>query len=116
MSPSGQSSGPTDLPETEVSVDTRRAERLRLAEERQATRRTRRRRDQQFLGVLLIVAVLFFAFGIGLARTLWHPKPPAPDHTGALPQTPSPDQAAAPVGDALPATSASPGTGDTGPQ
>ena len=50
-----------------------RAERLSQSQERRAERQVRRRRDRQFMGVLLIFAVLFFGIGIVLARTVWRP-------------------------------------------
>jgi protein-L-isoaspartate(D-aspartate) O-methyltransferase len=69
---------------------TDRAERLRLARERQVARQTRRRSDRQFLGVLLIFAVLFFAVGIVLARTIWRPKPAPAAESPAPPATTDP--------------------------
>ena len=54
-----------------------RTERVEHSRDRRSAREVRRRRDRQFMGVLLIFAVLFFGIGIVLARTLWKPKPAA---------------------------------------
>jgi protein-L-isoaspartate(D-aspartate) O-methyltransferase len=74
-----------DRPETATD----RAERLRLARQRQVARQTRRRGDRQFLGVLLIFAVLFFAIGIVLARAVWRPKPAPAAESAAVVSPPA---------------------------
>lgn len=53
-----------------------REERLRIAAARRQMREARRRRDRQFVGIVLIFAVLFFGIGIILARAMWRPGPP----------------------------------------
>jgi len=72
-----------------------REERARLAAERSASRRQRRRADQQFIGLVLICAVVCFAIGLVIAQALWKPTlPPAP--TGKTVLTSSPLVAAGP--------------------
>jgi protein-L-isoaspartate(D-aspartate) O-methyltransferase len=44
--------------------------------DRRAERAARRRSDRQFMGVLLIFAVLFFGIGVVVARQIWKPEPP----------------------------------------
>jgi len=51
-----------------------RAELIEQSKERRAERVARRRSDRQFMGVLLIFAVLFFGIGIVLARTVFRPR------------------------------------------
>jgi len=72
-----------------------RSERLELSQERRTERLARRRSDRQFMGVLLIFAVLFFGIGIVLARTVWRPKAAAPV-AGTPTATPEPPPTATP--------------------
>ena len=55
----------------EGESDETREERIEHSQERRSARQTRRRRDRQFLGVLLIFGVLFFGIGVVLARMVW---------------------------------------------
>jgi len=60
-----------------------REERARLAAERSAGRRQRRRADQQFIGLVMICAVACFAIGLVIAKVVWKPnsRPPAAGKT-----------------------------------
>ncbi len=52
-----------------------RDDRARLAAERNVARRRRRRADQQFLGLVMIGAVVCFGIGVLIAKVAWKPRP-----------------------------------------
>jgi protein-L-isoaspartate(D-aspartate) O-methyltransferase len=71
-----------------------RAERIRLSAQREAARRERRRRDQQFVGLVMICAVVCFAIGLLIAKVVWKPEPSAaatgtPGSPATAPKTPA---------------------------
>ncbi|MGQ9730271.1 MAG: protein-L-isoaspartate O-methyltransferase family protein [Candidatus Zipacnadales bacterium] len=72
--------------ESVVELESRRTEREREYEKRRAARIARRRSERQFMGVALICAVLFFAVGFVIARSVWgrsRQNPPATPEVNA---------------------------------
>jgi protein-L-isoaspartate(D-aspartate) O-methyltransferase len=67
----------------EGESDETREERIEHSQERRSAREVRRHRDRQFMGVLLIFAVVFFAIGVVLARMFWRPKTSAAGESAA---------------------------------
>jgi len=90
----------------EGESDETRQERIEHSQERRSVRELRRRRDRQFMGVLLIFAVLFFGIGVVLARLVWRPKASAAAQTLPAKATSTPAKDDPPVDPTDPSTPA----------